>query len=91
MKSPFRNNAPKSRKRCSAPKPTLPRIRPCAKAPTTPTPRPKAPAYENYRFSDDPAGCKLVVTLDTAPDWEQYMLDTFPKALALLKSLCEQP
>ena len=50
-----------------------------------------APAYENYRFSDDPAGCKLVVTLDTAPDWEQYMLDTFPKALALLKSLCEQP
>lgn len=48
------------------------------------------PAYENYRFSDTPAGCRVVVTLDTAPDWEEYMLDTYPKALALLKSLCEQ-
>ncbi len=47
-----------------------------------------APAYETYRLLDDPAGCKLVVTLDTAPEWEQYMLDTFPKALELLKSLC---
>jgi hypothetical protein len=49
-----------------------------------------APAYENYRFSDAPDGCLLTVTLDTAPEWEQYMLDTFPKALALLKGLCEQ-
>jgi hypothetical protein len=49
-----------------------------------------APAYETYHFSDDPEGCKLVVTLDTAPDWEQYMLDTFPKALGLLKVMCEQ-
>jgi hypothetical protein len=49
-----------------------------------------APAYENYTFSDVPGGCHVVVTLDTAPDWEQYMLDTYPKALALLKGLCEQ-
>jgi hypothetical protein len=49
-----------------------------------------APAYENYRFSDTPGGCKVTVTLDTAPDWEQYMQDTFPKALALLKGLCER-
>jgi hypothetical protein len=49
-----------------------------------------APAYENYRFSDVPGGCSVTVTLDTVPEYEQYMLDTFPKALALLKKLCEQ-
>ncbi|MDM4766606.1 SRPBCC domain-containing protein [Pelomonas sp. SE-A7] len=50
-----------------------------------------APAYENYRFEAVPGGCRLVVSLDTAQDWEQYMLDTYPKALAVLKQLCEQP
>lgn len=48
------------------------------------------PAYENYRFSDVPGGCRVSVTLDTAPEWEQYMRDSFPKALALLKELCER-
>jgi hypothetical protein len=50
-----------------------------------------APAYENYRFSDVPGGCLVTVTVDIVPEYEQYMLDTFPKALALLKGLCEQP
>lgn len=49
-----------------------------------------APAYENYRFVDAPGGCRVVVTLDTAAEWEQYMLDTYPKALARLKELCER-
>lgn len=49
-----------------------------------------APAYENYLLADVPGGCKLTVSLDTAPEWEQYMQDTFPKALALLKGLCER-
>jgi hypothetical protein len=49
-----------------------------------------APAYENYRFEDVAGACRVTVSLDTAAEWEQYMLDTFPKALALLKSLCEQ-
>jgi len=49
-----------------------------------------APAHENYRFADTPGGCRVVVTLDTAPEWEQYMLDTYPKALARLKEMCEQ-
>lgn len=49
-----------------------------------------APAYENYRFVDAPGGCRVIVTLDTAPEWEQYMLDTYPKALARLKELCER-
>lgn len=47
------------------------------------------PAYENYRFADVPGGCRVTVSLDTAADWEQHMLDTYPKALALLKQLCE--
>ena len=49
-----------------------------------------APAYENYRFVDAPGGCRVIVTLDTASEWEQYMLDTYPKALARLKELCER-
>lgn len=48
-----------------------------------------APAYENYRFAAVPGGCHLTVTLDTAPEYEQFMIDTYPKALALLKQLCE--
>lgn len=49
-----------------------------------------APAYENYRFSDVPGGCLVTVTLDTVPEYEQYMQDAFPKALGLLKGLCEK-
>jgi hypothetical protein len=48
-----------------------------------------APAYENYSFADADGGTALTVTLDTIPDLEQYMLDTFPKALNVLKELCE--
>jgi hypothetical protein len=48
------------------------------------------PAYENYRFADAPGGCAVTVTLDTAPEYEAFMLETFPKALALLKGLCER-
>ena len=49
-----------------------------------------APAYETYRLADVPGGCRVTVTIDTAPDWEQFMLDTWPKALASLKELCER-
>ena len=49
-----------------------------------------APAYENYRFSDLPDGCRLTVAVDTVAEYEQYMRDTFPKALALLKELAEE-
>ena len=48
-----------------------------------------APAYENYRLTDVPDGCRVTVTLDTAPELEQYMQDKFPKALALLKEVSE--
>lgn len=49
-----------------------------------------APAYENYTFSETPEGCRVLVTLDTAAEWEQVMLETYPKALASLQRLCEQ-
>lgn len=49
-----------------------------------------APAYENYTFADAGSGTQVTVTLDTAADWEQYMQDTYPQALALLKELCER-
>lgn len=48
-----------------------------------------APAYENYTFSSVPEGTKLVVDQDVTEDFEQYMQDMWPKALELLKQLCE--
>jgi len=49
-----------------------------------------APAYENYTFAETSSGSTVTVSLDTIPEYEQYMLDTYPKALGLLKELCEQ-
>ena len=49
-----------------------------------------APAHENYRFSDAAGGCLFTVAADTTPEYAPYMLEAFPKALGLLKKLCEQ-
>ena len=48
-----------------------------------------APAYEIYDFKDAGAGTEVTVSLDTIAECENYMLETFPKSLALLKALCE--
>lgn len=48
-----------------------------------------APAYENYSFVDAAGGTDVRVSLDTLPEHEAYMLETYPKALAALKDLCE--
>ena len=48
------------------------------------------PAYENYSFAEANGGTQLQVDVDVLPDYEQFMLDTFPKALAILKQLCER-
>ena len=48
-----------------------------------------APAHENFHFADVDAGCRVTVTLDTVPEYEAYMLQTYPLALARLKSICE--
>ena len=48
-----------------------------------------APAYENYTFVGVPEGTKLVIEMDISSEWEQYMNEAWPKALALLKQLSE--
>lgn len=48
-----------------------------------------APSCENYRFVAVPEGTRMVVDLDVTDDFEQDMRAAWPKALALLKQLCE--
>lgn len=48
-----------------------------------------APAYEIYTFVPEGTGTRVEVELDCASDWETYMQETWPKALAALKGLCE--
>jgi hypothetical protein len=50
-----------------------------------------APAYENYTFIALPEGTKMVVDQDVAAEWEEYLLEAWPKALVLLKELSESP
>ena len=50
-----------------------------------------ASALENYTFVGVGAATELRIDQDITPEFEQYMLDTWPKALAALKALCEQP
>lgn len=47
------------------------------------------PAYENYTFEAIPGGTRLRVDQDMAPEYAQFMRDTWPKALARLKALSE--
>lgn len=49
-----------------------------------------APAYENYEFSETEKGTTVTVRLDTISEYEQYMRDTFPKALSVLRNMCER-
>jgi Activator of Hsp90 ATPase homolog 1-like protein len=48
-----------------------------------------APAYENYTLAPVPGGTKMVVDQDVAAEWEEYMKESWPKALVLLKELSE--
>ena len=48
-----------------------------------------APAYENYSFQAVPAGTRVVVDQDITDEFEGFMKETWPKALARLKALCE--
>ena len=48
-----------------------------------------APAYENYTFQAAPEGTRLIVDQDVIPEFESYLTDAWPKALARLKALCE--
>ena len=48
-----------------------------------------APSYETYTFSEADGGTEVTATLDVPPDFEEYMADAWPKALARLKEICE--
>lgn len=50
-----------------------------------------APAYENYTFRSVPGGTRVEVDMDITEDFAQMMRDTWPRALARLKVLTEQP
>jgi hypothetical protein len=45
-----------------------------------------APTYENYTFTSVSAGTKLVIELDVPSEWEEYMNEAWPKALACSSS-----
>lgn len=46
-------------------------------------------AFENYTFVANGGGTTLKVDVDVPPAMEPYMQDTWPKALAALKTICE--
>jgi hypothetical protein len=49
-----------------------------------------APAYENYSFVERGDRTELQVSVDVTPEYERQMAEMFPKALAVLKELCER-
>jgi hypothetical protein len=48
-----------------------------------------APLLENYTLSETNGVTRVKVDLDVTPDFGDYMQETWPKALAILKKLCE--
>lgn len=50
-----------------------------------------APAYESYAFREVDGATEVSIELDVSEDWEEFMNKTWPKALARLKDLCEEP
>lgn len=48
-----------------------------------------ANGFENYSFEENNGITTVTVDLDTAEDFLDYMNQTFPKALAKLKEICE--
>lgn len=48
------------------------------------------PAYENYTFHrTEDGGTRLVIDQDVSGDFEDYLREAWPKALARLKAICE--
>ena len=48
-----------------------------------------APAYENYSFAETEDGTEVTVELETLSEYQQYLSETYPKALGILRELCE--
>ena len=49
-----------------------------------------AGAFENYTLTEQPGGTRVQVDMDTTPDFEAYMQDAWPRALAKLKTIVER-
>ena len=49
-----------------------------------------ANGFENYTFEENKGSTIVTVDLDTTEEFIDYMNQTYPKALAELKSLCEK-
>ncbi|MGA9651035.1 SRPBCC domain-containing protein [Pedobacter sp.] len=47
-------------------------------------------AYENYTLTEKDGHTILDIELNISNDWKDYMNDTWPKALALVKELAEK-
>jgi uncharacterized protein YndB with AHSA1/START domain len=47
------------------------------------------PAFENYAFRDVEGGTELGVEMDSPDQYEAMFQDMWPRALQLLKALCE--
>ncbi len=48
-----------------------------------------APSFENYAFAETNGATELTVELQMPADFEAFMDEAWPKALAKLKSICE--
>jgi uncharacterized protein YndB with AHSA1/START domain len=48
-----------------------------------------APSYENYAFSEADGSTRVDVEVDSMPEWDEFMSETWPKALAKLKAIAE--
>jgi hypothetical protein len=49
-----------------------------------------APAFENYAFKERSGVTELIVDMEVAPEFEEFMNSAWPKALARLKAICER-
>jgi uncharacterized protein YndB with AHSA1/START domain len=48
-----------------------------------------APAFENYSFREAAGGTEVRVEVDITAEYESYMRETWPQALAKLKEICQ--
>ena len=48
-----------------------------------------APCFENYTFTDEAGGTRVRVDVDVFGTYEDWMAQTWPKALLALKAVCE--
>jgi len=49
------------------------------------------PCFENYTFSDEAGGTRVRVDVDVFGTYEDWMAQTWPTALLVLKTVCETP